>query len=168
MIAAKDWSLLWFVSYSRCVLFFMLHALSRHRIPKLSLHRRTLLEPAGVLLIGIRHTQHRRFIKGLTGNLQPNGQASSSKPTRYRDGWHTRHIVRARETRPSCCRHTIHSGKGRSRTGHSRRDNHVHLLEHGSKLTLQDVPYALRLYIVSRTHQATHTEPGADHITELF
>jgi len=27
MIAAEDWSLLWFVSYSRCALFFMLHEL---------------------------------------------------------------------------------------------------------------------------------------------
>src|SRR5262249_10171449 len=118
--------------------------------------------------IGISHTQHRRLIERFTSDLQPDRQAGSGKPAWHRDGWHTRQVVRASETGPSCRRHTIYGGKARSRTGHGRRDNHIHLLEHCSKLTLEDVPYPLRLHIVSRTQHATNAEPGADHIAELF
>src|SRR2546426_6104069 len=59
-VAAEDWGLLWSVLYSRRFLFLVL---------LYAPHLWALLEPAGVLLIGIGHTQHRRFVKGLPGNL---------------------------------------------------------------------------------------------------
>src|SRR5262249_45975565 len=78
-----------------------------------ALHLRALLEPAGMLLIGIGHTQYGGFVKWLPGNLQPHRQPGGGETTGDGDGLHARHVVRPGETGPPSGSHAIKSSKGR-------------------------------------------------------
>ena len=43
--------------------------------------------PGGLLLIGVRHPQHRGLVKWFAGDLQPDRQPSRRETARDRDGW---------------------------------------------------------------------------------
>ena len=59
--------------------------------------RRLASMPVGVLLVGMRHTQHRRLIKGLAGDLQADRQAGRRETAGDRYRRQAREIKRPHE-----------------------------------------------------------------------
>src|SRR5215211_8900839 len=59
--------------------------------------RRLTTVPVGLLLIGVRHPQHRSLVKCFAGDLQPDRQPSRRETAGDRDSWRSRQIKRAHQ-----------------------------------------------------------------------